>query len=180
MYCIIKGIINNVFIIGDVLDVLKKVNLQKFHIIFLNKLFSTLENNGEGEEFFENIDSYEDFLNHKDIPQQLKDFAESIKDRVINSVKDYNPTEITEKENIKDSGYRVITNIGENGGQEVQHLHFHILGGTISSSSSQRKEDLLINSLVERVKKDNIEEAVQKVEMALDLEDREKERIIKK
>jgi len=51
MYCIIKGIINNVFIIGDVLDVLKKVNLQKFHIIFLNKLFSTLENNGEGEEF---------------------------------------------------------------------------------------------------------------------------------
>jgi histidine triad (HIT) family protein len=27
------------------------------------------------------------------------------------------------------SGYRVITNIGENGGQEVKHLHFHILGG---------------------------------------------------
>ena len=27
------------------------------------------------------------------------------------------------------SGYRVITNIGENGGQEVGHLHFHILGG---------------------------------------------------
>ena len=31
--------------------------------------------------------------------------------------------------NLKDSGYRVITNIGENGGQEVKHLHFHILGG---------------------------------------------------
>ena len=31
--------------------------------------------------------------------------------------------------NIEKSGYRVITNIGENGGQEVQHLHFHILGG---------------------------------------------------
>lgn len=30
---------------------------------------------------------------------------------------------------IDKSGYRVITNIGENGGQEVQHLHFHILGG---------------------------------------------------
>jgi len=37
--------------------------------------------------------------------------------------------EITKTENIKDSGYRVITNIGENGGQEVKHLHFHILGG---------------------------------------------------
>ena len=30
---------------------------------------------------------------------------------------------------IEKSGYRVITNIGNNGGQEVKHLHFHILGG---------------------------------------------------
>lgn len=30
---------------------------------------------------------------------------------------------------IDKTGYRVITNIGENGGQEVKHLHFHILGG---------------------------------------------------
>lgn len=27
-------------------------------------------------------------------------------------------------------GYRVITNVGRNGGQEVNHLHFHVLGGT--------------------------------------------------
>ena len=26
-------------------------------------------------------------------------------------------------------GYRTITNIGENGGQEVSHLHFHLFGG---------------------------------------------------
>ena len=26
-------------------------------------------------------------------------------------------------------GYRVITNIGNNGGQEVYHIHYHILGG---------------------------------------------------
>ncbi len=26
-------------------------------------------------------------------------------------------------------GYRVITNVGENGGQSVKHIHFHILGG---------------------------------------------------
>ena len=38
--------------------------------------------------------------------------------------------------------------------------YFHILGGTLSSSTGQRKEDLLISSLVERVKKDSIEEVI--------------------
>jgi len=37
--------------------------------------------------------------------------------------------------------------------------YFHILGGTISSPG-QRKEDLLINSLVERVVRENIEEVI--------------------
>jgi recombination protein RecR len=37
--------------------------------------------------------------------------------------------------------------------------YFHILGGTISSAG-HRKEDLLINSLVERVNKDKIEEVI--------------------
>ena len=37
--------------------------------------------------------------------------------------------------------------------------YFHILGGTISSTN-QRKENLLINSLVERVNRDKIEEVI--------------------
>ena len=37
--------------------------------------------------------------------------------------------------------------------------YFHILGGTISSVG-QRKEDLLINSLVERVNREGIEEVI--------------------
>jgi len=33
------------------------------------------------------------------------------------------------KEQGLDAGFRVITNCGEDGGQTVYHLHFHILGG---------------------------------------------------
>ena len=38
--------------------------------------------------------------------------------------------------------------------------YFHILGGTLSSSSLKQKEDLLISSLVERVKNEAIEEVI--------------------
>ena len=37
--------------------------------------------------------------------------------------------------------------------------YFHILGGTLSSAG-QRKEDLLINSLIERVSRDKIDEVI--------------------
>ena len=30
---------------------------------------------------------------------------------------------------VKGGGYRSLANVGENGGQEVPHLHFHIFGG---------------------------------------------------
>ena len=38
--------------------------------------------------------------------------------------------------------------------------YFHILGGTISNSNSQNKEELLIDSLVNRVIEENIEEVI--------------------
>jgi histidine triad (HIT) family protein len=36
---------------------------------------------------------------------------------------------VAERVGIKDTGYRVITNVGADGGQEIKHLHFHLLGG---------------------------------------------------
>ena len=42
----------------------------------------------------------------------------------------------------------------------AQDCYFHILGGTLSTSNKERKEDLLISSLVERVREDNIEEVI--------------------
>ena len=38
--------------------------------------------------------------------------------------------EIAEKQGFKENGYRVIVNCGKDGGQEVGHLHFHLLAGT--------------------------------------------------
>lgn len=37
--------------------------------------------------------------------------------------------EIAKQEGIAESGYRIVNNCGEDGGQTVQHLHFHMLGG---------------------------------------------------
>ncbi|GAV25477.1 histidine triad nucleotide-binding protein [Carboxydothermus islandicus] len=37
--------------------------------------------------------------------------------------------EIAEKEGISDSGYRLVSNCRKDGGQEIYHLHFHLIGG---------------------------------------------------
>lgn len=36
---------------------------------------------------------------------------------------------IAASEGLSTNGYRVVTNIGRDGGQSVPHLHFHVLGG---------------------------------------------------
>jgi histidine triad (HIT) family protein len=37
--------------------------------------------------------------------------------------------EIARSAGIADGGYRVVTNVGTWGGQSVDHLHFHLMGG---------------------------------------------------
>ncbi len=36
---------------------------------------------------------------------------------------------IAEHESIRESGYRLVLNTGEDAGQVVNHIHFHVLGG---------------------------------------------------
>jgi histidine triad (HIT) family protein len=36
---------------------------------------------------------------------------------------------VARQERVAESGYRVVVNCGHQGGQSVDHLHFHILGG---------------------------------------------------
>lgn len=36
---------------------------------------------------------------------------------------------IAKEQGLQDSGFRLVTNIGESAGQTVKHLHFHLLGG---------------------------------------------------
>ena len=72
---------------------------------------------------------------------------------------DYNNCKIVEKKYDK---ICVVEDIADQWSIENSNIYkgyFHILGGTISSAG-QKKEDLLINSLIERVKKDQIEEVI--------------------
>ena len=57
----------------------------------------------------------------------------------------------------------VVENISDQWAIESSSVfqgYFHILGGTLSNINSQKKEDLLIGSLIERVKKNNIDEVI--------------------
>ena len=67
-------------------------------------------------------------------------------------------------ENVKENFKKVcvVEDIADQWSIENSNIfqgYFHILGGTISSVG-QRKEDLLIDSLVERVNRDKIEEVI--------------------
>jgi histidine triad (HIT) family protein len=38
-------------------------------------------------------------------------------------------THLAKAEGIADTGWRLLSNVGKDGGQAVFHLHFHLLGG---------------------------------------------------
>ena len=55
---------------------------------------------------------------------EMKDGDEIIISKIYRVI-----NEIAEKQGVKEKGYRVIVNCGKDGGQEVGHLHFHLLAG---------------------------------------------------
>ena len=59
--------------------------------------------------------TFSDFLKNAD-NENITSFFKSVQ-LVINDI------------NIEETGYRLITNSGEDGGQEVPHFHIHILAG---------------------------------------------------
>lgn len=65
------------------------------------------------------------------IPKKhIKSLAQLEKDDEVIIGKIYGViNQIAEDKGFKQDGYRVIVNCGKNGGQEVMHLHFHILAG---------------------------------------------------
>ena len=75
-----------------------------------------------------------------------------------------NPCNNCEDKNKKFSKICVVENISDQWAIESSSIYqgyYHILGGTISDSANgNNRENLLINSLIERIKNDNIDEVI--------------------
>jgi len=81
----------------------------------------------------------DNFLAFEDINPQAKIHALIIPKLHIESFNEMTPNimsqmttfiqEVALTLGVKSDGYRLITNIGQNGGQEVGHIHFHLLAG---------------------------------------------------
>ena len=59
----------------------------------------------------------------KDLNEVSKEKMTYIKEVMLDII------EVDKITGVYESGYRVVSNIGEDGGQVVPHLHFHVLGG---------------------------------------------------
>lgn len=62
------------------------------------------------------------------IPKEHYDSFDVIPPKIMSGMTEF-IQKVASKLELKKSGYRLITNIGDDGGQEVKHLHFHLIGG---------------------------------------------------
>ena len=101
----------------------------------------------------------------KPLAQNLSEvFKNVIRCKICGTLKSNNrPCENCENKSKKFNKICVVENISDQWAIESSSIfqgYFHILGGTLSNNNSQNKEDLLINSLVERISRDNIDEVI--------------------
>lgn len=54
----------------------------------------------------------------------LTDDDQALAGKLLLTVRD-----VAKKLGLEEAGYRIVANCGQQGGQSVDHLHFHILGG---------------------------------------------------
>jgi len=69
--------------------------------------------------------------------------------------------EIAQEKGFKEKGYRVIVNCGKDAGQEVMHLHFHLLGGKVILAHPYKYSNFKGKELVESVIKDNLVDGIE-------------------
>jgi len=62
------------------------------------------------------------------IPKQHVDCFQNVSGETMAALTEFTQ-EVATKIGVDKTGYRLITNNGDDGGQEVNHLHFHLLGG---------------------------------------------------
>ena len=95
----------------------KKIYEDKFVLSFYainpqKKIHALVIPKGE----YVNLDDFSSKASEKEIVGLIKGIAEVAKKLGVSEVS-------------KGKGYRSLVNVGEDGGQEVPHLHFHIFGG---------------------------------------------------
>ena len=62
------------------------------------------------------------------IPKEHVDCFQDVSSETMSAMTPF-IQEVATLTGIDKSGYRLITNNGDDGGQEIHHLHFHVLGG---------------------------------------------------
>lgn len=63
---------------------------------------------------------------HVERPEELR--ADEIHDMMLGS------EEVAQILGVKESGYRLLFNVGKHPGQEIDHVHMHLIGGERSTS----------------------------------------------
>jgi len=62
----------------------------------------------------------EHFVSLNDIPEEKKELLGHIMSKA---------RQVAQEKGVKESGYRIVLNTARDSGQDVLHIHFHVLGG---------------------------------------------------